>query len=216
MNRYGFTAIVIVLLFLIGPAFGQEPLDQEPTAVKTPVKTTATNAISSIDITSVITILIFSVTILLIVLLSARSYSNASRALLEQAFEKNKELPEELQESVSVIIKTFPQAEPLGLPRGSLRAIVMLIFSFAFVYLLFFPPKQISEMITALEMMLAILVGFYFGSRYAESRTIKFEPWKEARIYEAPEKEALTKEDIIPTEALPEEKKRRKKREELI
>ncbi len=215
MNRYGFAAIVIVLLFLIGPAFGQEPLDQ-PTAVKTPVKTPATNALSSIDITSVITVLIFSVTILLIVLLSARSYSNTSRALLEQAFEKNKELPHELQESVSVIIKTFPQSEPLGLPRGSLRAIVMLIFSFAFVYLLFFPPKQISEMITALEIILAILVGFYFGSRYAESRTIKFEPWKEARIYEAPGKEALTKEDIIPTETLSEERKKRKKREELI
>lgn len=109
--------------------------------------------------------------------------------LLEKAFEKNKELPEELQEPVSAIIKAFPMAEPLGLPRGSLRAIVMLIFSIAFVFLLFFPPKQINDMVKTLEIMLAIIIGFYFGSRYGEVKTIR--PPEKVNYEEPKAKEVL-------------------------
>ncbi len=121
-----------------------------------------------------------------------------------------------MQEPVTAIIRAFPQAEPLGLPRGSLRAIVVLIFSFAFVFLLLFPPKQVNEMITTLEIILSILVGFYFGSRYAESRVIRPEPTR--RTEEQGIKEVF--KEIAPAKVLPEEKreekKKRKKREELI
>lgn len=58
----------------------------------------------------------FFVTVLLIIVVSARSYSNTSKTLFEKALEKNKELPEELQDSVSDIIRAFPQAEPLDYP----------------------------------------------------------------------------------------------------
>lgn len=212
MNIYGLTAMMIVL-FLIGPAFGEEAAGSNKSM-------NVSTAALSTDIASIFTVLIFFVTILLIVIISARSYSNTSKILLEKAFEKNKELPEELQEPVSAIIKAFPQAEPLGLPRGSLRAIVLLIFSIAFVFLLFLPHGQMDEMTKTLEIILAILVGFYFGSRYAESKTIKPEPaGKEARIEELQGIKEAYKE-ITPVAALPEEKreekKKRRKREELI
>lgn len=203
MNRYIFTAICIALS-LIGTALGQEPWEVVGS-------NESAAGLSSTDITSIITVLIFFVTILLIVIISARSYSNTSKVVLEKAFERNRELPEDLQEPVTAIIRAFPQAEPLGLPRGSLRAIVVLIFSFAFVFLLLFPPKQTNEMITTLEIILSILVGFYFGSRYAESRVIRPEP---AKREEEGIKEVF--KEIAPAEVLPEEKKKRKKREELI
>jgi len=214
MNKCVLAAIIIALFLLTGLVSGQEP--GEAVALNT-----STTASSPIDITSVITVLIFFVTVLLIIVVSARSYSNTSKTLFEKALEKNNELPEELQESVSDIIRAFPQAEPLGLPRGSLRAIVLLIFSFAFVFLLLFPPKQITEMTTTLGIILSILVGFYFGSRYAEARIMRTESsWREARIQEPQEvKEAGIKE-IAQAGALfeekREEKKKRKKREGLI
>lgn len=208
MNRYIFTAICTALS-LIGTALGQEPWEVMGS-------NKSSTGVSSIDFTSIITVLIFFVTILLIVIISARSYSNTSKVVLEKAFERNRELPEDLQEPVTAIIRAFPQAEPLGLPRGSLRAIVVLIFSFAFVFLLLFPPKQVNEMITTLEIILSILVGFYFGSRYAESRVIRPEPTR--RTEEQGIKEVF--KEIAPAEVLPEEKreekKKRKKREELI
>lgn len=216
MNRYGLTAIMIVLFFLIGLASGQE---SQETGGLNKTMNASSAAPSAIDITSVFTVLIFSVTILFIVIFSARSYSNTSKILLEKAFEKNKELPEEMQETVSAIIKAFPQAEPLGLPRGSLRAIIMLIFSLAFVFLLLLPLRQITEMAKTLEIILAILIGFYFGSRLTESRMIKSEQAKKEPRTEEPGVREVHKE-ITPAVALPEEKheekKKRKKREELI
>ncbi len=193
--------VAIVLFIFSGIASGQEPGE-----------TVSNSADIPIDITGILTTLIFFVTVLLIVVIPARNYSNTTKLLLERAFAENKELPEELQEPVSTIIKSFPPAEPLGLPRGSLRAIVMLVFSFAFVYLLFFPPETPDSMVQTLEVILAILAGFYFGSRYAESRITKPEPAKREEPVELPVKEA---KEIAP-EVLPEEKKKRKKREELI
>lgn len=201
MNEYGLAAIT--LLFFLGAASGQEPLE---------VANNSETVASAIDITGIATTLIFFVTVLLIVVIPARNYSNTTKLLLDRAFAENKELPEELQEPVSAIIKSFPQAEPLGLPRGSLRAIVLLIFSFAFVFLLFFPPEQANGMVQTLQVILAILVGFYFGSRYAESRITKPEPAKREAHVELPVTEA---KEIAP-EVLPEEKKKRKKREGLI
>lgn len=212
MNRYVLTAIITVLFFVNDLASGQEPTG-------TVGLNASKTALSAIDITSIFTVLIFFAIILLIVIISARSYSNTSKILLEKAFEKNKELPEELQEPVSAIIKAFPQAEPLGLPRGSLRAIVLLIFSIAFVFLLFLPHGQMDDMEKTLEIILAILIGFYFGSRYAESKMIKPEPGKQ----EAPTEELQVLKEvkgITHAAALPEdkreEKKKRRKREELI
>lgn len=190
--------VAIALFFLTGIASGQVFDESAPSS-----------AASAIDITGIITTLIFFVTILLIVVIPARNYSNTTKLLLEKAFAENKELPDELQEPVSAIIKAFPQAEPLGLPRGSMRAIVMLIFSFAFVSLLFFPPEKPDGMVQTLQVILAILVGFYFGSRYAEYRVTKPEPVKARAELPLPAKEAAA-------EALPEERKKRKKREELI
>jgi len=193
--------IAIALFFLISTASGQVFDESAPGS-----------AVSAIDITGIITTLIFFLTILLIVVIPARNYSNTTKLLLEKAFEENKELPEELQEPVSAIIRAFPQAEPLGLPRGSMRAVVMLIFSFAFVFLLLFPPEKPDSMVQTLQIILAILVGFYFGSRYAEARIAKPEPAKREAFVELPVKEA---KEIAP-EVLPEERKKRKKREELI
>ncbi len=212
MNGHGLVTIVIFLFFLIGPAFGQELWETDGDN-KTVNTTASSTAPSTMDITSIFIVLIFSVTILLIVITAARIHSNTSKILLEKAFEKNKELPEELQEPVSVIIKAFPQAEPLGLPRGSLRATVMLIFSVAFVFLLFTPIRQINEMMKTLEIILAILIGFYFGSRMTEPKMIKPEPAKqEVREVHAEELQGI-KEVITPhAEALPEEKREEKKR----
>lgn len=219
MNKYVLAAIIIALFLLAGQVSGQEPV--EVITQNTSTTNTSTAAPQAIDIAGVITVLIFFVTVLLIIVFSARSYSNTSKTLFEKALEKNKELPEELQESVSDIIRAFPQAEPLGLPRGSLRAIVMLIFSFAFVFLLLFPQKQITGTTTTLGIIVSVLVGFYFGSRYAEARIMRTEASKrETRIQEPQEvKEAEIKE-ITPAGALfeekREEKKKRKKREGLI
>lgn len=93
------------------------------------------------------------------------------------------------------------------MPRGSLRAIVVLVFSFAFVFLLFFPPEEITEMVKTLEVVLAVLIGFYFGSRLTES---KIRAEKEAFI-EKPEgvKEVTPAE--LPEEKMEEKKKRGKK-----
>jgi|GEM_PF-3352478 len=198
MSKYVLAAIT--MLFFLGAASGQVPWE---------VANTSETGVSAVDITGILTALIFFVTVLLIVVIPARNYSNTTKLLLEKAFAENKELPEELQEPVSAIIKSFPQAEPLGLPRGSLRAIVMLIFSFAFVFMLFFPPEKPDSMLQTLQVILAILVGFYFGSRYAESRIAKPEPVKARPELPSPAKEAAP-------EALPEERKKRKKREELI
>jgi len=211
--RYGLIAIMIVLFFFIGTAFGQEPT--ETVGLN---KTATSGAAISVDIVSFLTVLIFSVTILLVVIISTRVYSNTSRITLEKAFERNKELPMELQEPVSVIIKAFPQAEPLGLPRGSLRAVVMLIFSLAFVFLLFLPSKQADDMVKTLEIILAILIGFYFGSRHSETRTgIKSEIAKKEAI-EGPKisKEALGIKEIpkkiVYREIAPENRKNLKRR----
>lgn len=211
MNGHGLITIVIFLFFLIGPALGQELWETDGDN-KTVNTTASGTAPSTMDITSIFIVLIFSVTILLIVITAARIHSNTSKILLEKAFEKNKELPEELQEPVSAIIKAFPQAEPLGLPRGSLRATVMLIFSIAFVFLLFIPFRQINEIMKTLEIILAILIGFYFGSRMTEPKMMKPEPAKqEIREVHAEELQGI-KEVITPAEALPEEKREEKKR----
>ncbi len=201
MNRYVFAALVV--LFLLIPALGQVASESGSTDNLTNVSTT----FSAENILSISTFLILFVIVLLIVLISARNYSNTSRELIEKALERNKEMPEELQEPVSSVIKAFPQAEPLGLPRGSLRAIIVLIFAFAYVYLLFFPPKEAGEMVKTLETILAILIGFYFGSRYAE--------YKQSEV---PAEEPIAKEAFKEITELPkrEEKKKAKKREELI
>lgn len=88
-----FTAIA-GLIILVTPALAQE---QE-------ALTNESVAFSAKDLIGISTILIFFVAILLIVLISARSYSNTSKELLEKALEKNKEMPEELQEPVSTVI----------------------------------------------------------------------------------------------------------------
>lgn len=189
--------LIAIIVFLSGIASGQEEAGFGDTFL------------SSIDITSILIALIFFITILLIVVIPARSYSSTNKLLLKEALDNNRELPEELQEPVSAVIKAFPQPEPLGLPRGSLLAVVMLIFSFAFVVLLLFPPEQMSEMVKTLETILAVVIGFYFGSRYAESR---------ARIEPAVVKE-IVKEEVregLPEEKREEKKKRGRKREELI
>lgn len=211
MKRYAFIAIMMVLFFLVTPAFGQEPTE---TAVNKTI--TSIFNLSANDFASILTVLIFCATILLIVVITARNYSNTSKILLEKSFEKNKEMPEEIQVPVSTIIKSFPQAEPLGLPRGSLRAIVLLIFSLAFIFMLFIPSKQTGEVSRTLEIILALIMGFYFGSRYAESKTVRSEPIEKVHVPdEVRSVKDLVIRDILPEK--PEEKKKRgKKREELI
>lgn len=205
MNRYVFTALVV--LFLLIPALGQEASESG----FTDDFTNASAVFSAENILSISTVLILLVIILLIVLISARNYSNTNRELLEKALERNKEMPEELQEPVSTIIKAFPQAEPLGLPRGSLRAIVMLILAFAYVFLLLVPPKEAGEMVKTLETILAILIGFYFGSRYTEYRQSAAK--KEVLVEEPGVKEVFKEITELPKG---EEKKKKKRREELI
>lgn len=214
MKGYVITAIIIVLFFLVSPAFGQEPTE---TAVNKTIKSSIFN-LSANDFASILTVLIFCATILLIVVITARNYSNTSKILLEKSFEKNKEMPEEIQVPVSTIIKSFPQAEPLGLPRGSLRAIVLLIFSLAFIFMLFIPSRQIDEMSRTLETILALIMGFYFGSRYAESKTVRSEPVEKVHVPEEVRSvKDLVIKDTTPLPEKPEEKKKRgKKREELI
>ncbi len=215
MKGYAFIAIMMVLLFLVTPVLGQEP--NETDAVNKTIKS-STFTLSSNDFVSILTVLIFCATVLLIVVISARNYSNTSKVLLEKSFEENKEMPEEIQVPVSAIIKSFPQAEPLGLPRGSLRAIVLLIFSMAFIFMLFIPSMQTGGMPRTLEIILALILGFYFGSRYAESKAVKSEPAGKEPVPE----EAMSVKDMIIKETAPlpekheEKKKRGKKREELI
>lgn len=219
MNKYVLAALIIALFLLAGQVSGQEP--GEVTSQNKSVTNASAVAPQATDIAGVVTVLVFFITVLLIIAVSARSYSNTSKMLLEKALEKNKELPGELQESVSDILRAFPQPEPLGLPRGSLRAIVMLVFSFGFVFLLLFPQKQVTEMRTTLEILLSVLAGFYFGSRYAETRTMIKEPYKqEPRTPEPHEVKEEEIKEIAPAATLfeekREEKKKRKKREGLI
>jgi hypothetical protein len=217
MKRYAFIAIMMVLFFLAAHAFGQEPNE---TAVVNKTIKSSIFTISANDFASILTILIFCATILLIVVITARNYSNTSKILLEKSFEKNREMPEELQVPVSAIIKSFPQAEPLGLPRGSLRAIVLLIFTLAFIFMLFIPSRQTGEVSWTLEIILALIMGFYFGSRYAESKTVRAEPVEKVPVPE----EVRSVKDLVIKEITPvsfpekheEKKKKGKKREELI
>lgn len=215
MKGYPLIAIMMVLFFIAAPALGQEPNETE--AVNKIIESSS-STLSTNDLVSILTVLIFCVTILLVVVISARNYSNTSKVLLEKSFEENKEMPEEIQVPVNAIIKSFPQAEPLGLPRGSLRAIVLLIFSMAFIFMLFIPSMQSGEMPRTLEIILALILGFYFGSRYAESKAVKSEPAGKEPV----PREVKSVTDMIIKETAPlpekheEKKKRGKKREELI
>lgn len=56
--------------------------------------------------------------------------------------------------------------EPLGLPKGSVRAIIALLIAITFCI-----GSSMSIAMPDLKIFLATIVGFYFGARTVENNT---------------------------------------------
>lgn len=78
------------------------------------------------------------------------------------------EKPGDKREPVTTLIKALIPPEPLGMPNGSVRAVIAIIGIGSFAYAVFTFSENRPELVAALITLVSSVTGFYFGARATE------------------------------------------------
>lgn len=156
------------------------------TAIATPISSiTATSTPGNTSVTppSLGGLGIIFGAMVLIVLIPIAIFAWYNKTTLEKVLKANSELSELLKneklnqkliekdikpESVTTLIKALIPPEPLGMPNGSVRAVIAIIGISIFAYAVFTFSESRTELVAALIALVSSVTGFYFGARATE------------------------------------------------
>lgn len=173
------------ILLLAGPmmAFAQNDSTPMPTGAITTTTATPTSLVNItanlVNVTaanatvpqppSLGGLLIIFGAMVLIVLIPIWIFAWYNKNTLEKVLDANKNLPADTKrEPVSTLIKALISPEPLGMPNGSVRAVIAIIGISIFAYAVFNFPDNTKELLSAMIAIVSSVTGFYFGARATE------------------------------------------------
>lgn len=184
------TLIITCCLLLIGLlagsviAFGQNESTQQPTeTAATPTTATPTSLVNInanlVNVTaanatvpqpssppSIWGLLTIFGAMVFIVLVPIWIFARYNENTLKNVLDANQKL--DTKESITKLIKALIPPEPLGMPNGSVRAVIAILAISIFAYAVYTFSESRAQLVAALITLVSSLTGFYFGARATE------------------------------------------------
>ncbi len=159
--------ILIGILAVSVIAYGQNESAPKPTEMATP-STISGATITPLSISALENILSAVVILVIIPIVVFALYNYFSLKRVLDANEKMVVQKDEKGEQVTKLLKALVPPEPLGMPNGSVRAIIAIVGISIFAYAIFAFADYRKELLSALVSLLSAVIGFYFGARATE------------------------------------------------
>lgn len=107
-------------------------------------------------------------TVIILVVAPIIVFALYNRYNLKAVLDANQQIEGDKRKPVTTLLKAITPPEPLGLPNGSVRAIIAIVGISIFAYAIFAFPDFRKDLLTALISLLSAIIGFYFGARATE------------------------------------------------